>query len=896
MSKSKKQNLTIITTHVNADFDAVASMLAAQKLYPGALVVFPGSYEKSLRNFLVNSMAYLFNMVDIKKIDAANIKRLILVDTRREDRIGKLSNLLSKPEIEIHVYDHHPPGPEDIKPDFNFYDATGANTTILTKIIEEKKIDLTPDEATIMCLGIYEDTGSFTFSSTTEHDLKSAAFLLSKGANLNVISDMISREINPEQVKILNDMLQSANRFKINGVEITSTNVSHESYIPDFAILVHKMMKVESLNALFAIARMANKIYVVARSRIPEVDAGKILTSLGGGGHPFAASATVRDRTLAQVEQQLFETLHRTIRPTQTAAEIMSSPAISIGPEISCSDAGRQMTRYNVNAFLVTDKKNGKEILLGYISRQVIEKALFHDLNLVPVKEYMSTEIASVPIEADIKEIQEKIIENKQRILPVMENGIIQGVITRTNLLNILVDQEFRKDGKVQDTFQGPQTVRKRNVRKLMKERLKKNLIDMLKSIGETATELGFNSYVVGGFVRDLFLYRKNEDIDIVIEGDGIAFAKKYAKITGARINAYQKFGTAVIIFPDGFKIDVASARMEYYKSPAALPTVEMSSIKLDLFRRDFTINTLAIQLSPHHFGTLIDFFSAQRDLKGKAIRILHNLSFVEDPTRGFRAIRFEQRFGFSIGKLTSGLIENAVKMNFFKQLSGRRLFMELRQIFEEENPTPAIIRLSDYNLLQFIHPSAKMNKNLIRLLNSAHKVITWHDLLFLEEYYNKWAVYFLILIRHCDMKTSEEICRRLELSPRYLKFFGHERFEAEKCLNNLERKLPVRNSTIYKRLNVFKTELILYMMATTKQKRVEKAVSFYFTRLRQTKILIKGRDLVQFGIAPGPLYGKILNAVQDQKLNGHLKTKKDELNYAKNYAASHIKKTSGNL
>jgi tRNA nucleotidyltransferase (CCA-adding enzyme) len=379
-----------------------------------------------------------------------------------------------------------------------------------------------------------------------------------------------------------------------------------------------------------------------------------------------------------------------------------------------------------------------------------------------------------------------------------------------------------------------------------------------------------------------------------VIEGDGIAFAKKYSKIAGARVNAYQKFGTAVVIFPDGFKIDVASARMEYYKSPAALPTVEMSSIKLDLFRRDFTINTLAIQLSPRQFGTLIDFFSAQRDLKGKVIRILHNLSFVEDPTRGFRAIRFEQRFGFSIGKLTSGLIENAVKMNFFKQLSGRRLFMELRQIFEEENPAPAIIRLSDYDLLQFIHPSVRMNKKLIALLNSAQKVITWHDLLFLEESYNKWAVYFMVLIRHCDMETSKKICRHLELSPRYLKCFSIERFEAEKCLNSLERKLPVRNSTIYKKLNVFKTELILYMMAATKQKKVEKAISFYFTHLRQAKILIKGKDLAQFGIPPGPVYGKILSAVRDQKLNGHLKTKKDELRYAKNYAASLSKKAIG--
>ena len=219
------------------------------------------------------------------------------------------------------------------------------------------------------------------------------------------------------------------------------------------------------------------------------------------------------------------------------------------------------------------------------------------------------------------------------------------------------------------------------------------------------------------GFVRDLFLYRPNEDIDIVIEGDGIAFAKKFAAGVGARIHSYAKFGTAVIIFPDGFKIDVASARLEYYKFPAALPIVEMSSIRLDLFRRDFTMNTLAIQLNADKFSTLIDFFSAQRDIKEKVIRVLHNLSFVEDPTRVFRALRFEQRFGFSIGKLTAGLIENAVKMDFFKRLSGRRVFTEIRLILEEENPTPAIVRLHDYQLLKVIHASISLDNELISLL-----------------------------------------------------------------------------------------------------------------------------------------------------------------------------------
>lgn len=885
MATEKTKNLTVITTHINADFDGIASMLAAQKLYPGALVVFPGSYERNLRNFFVDSMAYLFNMADINDIDFSDIRRLVLVDTRKADRIGKLSSLLSLPEIDIHIYDHHPHSTSDIQAHADFYNKTGATTTILTQFIREKQIALTSDEATIMCLGIYEDTGSFTFPSTTEHDLISAAFLLSSGANLNVIADIISKEINPQQVNILNDMLLSANRFKINGVDVTVSSISSETYIHDFALIVHKMMKVENLNVLFAIARMGNKIYVVARSRVPEVDAGSIVTSLGGGGHGFAAAATIRDRTLAQVEQQLIEELYRAIKPSQAAREIMSSPAITIGPDVSCHDAGTRMTRYNVNALLVTEKQEEKDVLLGFISRQVIEKALFHDLNHVPVKEYMSTELAIVSPEADIHEIQEKIIHNKQRILPVIEQDVIKGVITRTNLLNILVDQAQLNNGKQTNGFQTSVTARTRNVRRLMKERLSKKLMGILKEIGETATEIGFSAYVVGGFVRDLFLYRKNEDVDIVIEGDGILFAKKYAKISGARVNAYQKFGTAVIIFPDGFKIDVASARMEYYQSPAALPTVEMSSIKLDLFRRDFTINTLAIQLSPGSFGVLIDFFSAQRDIKEKVIRILHNLSFVEDPTRGFRAIRFEQRFGFSIGKLTSGLIKNAVNMDFFKKLSGRRVFMEIRQILEEENPAPAIIRLSDYNLLQFIHSSVTLNQKTIDLLHAVHKVITWYDLLFLEESYTKWAIYFLVLIRHCDSKTSLDICRNFELPPRFLKMLGMERFEAEKCLYGLERKLPIKNSTIYKRLNVFKTELILYMMVITKQKQVEKAISNYFTKLKHIRIIMKGQDLFSLGIPRGPIFGKILDAVRDQRMNGKAKTKKDELEFAKQYA-----------
>ena len=888
MPRSQNQEpngLTIITTHVNADFDALASMLAAQKLYPDALVVFPGSQEKNLKNFFINSMAYLFNMADIGNIEFAKVKRLVLVDTRQPSRIGKLSKLLKRKDIEIHIYDHHPATDNDIKGNIEVHRLSGANVTLLIDIIAEKEIEISADEATIMCLGLYEDTGSFTFPSTTENDFKAAAFLLSKGANLNVVSDLIARELSPEQVSLLNDLIQSASRYNVNGIEVVVTSVTTEKYMPDFAFLVQKMVKMENLDALFAIGRMENKIYVVARSRINDVDVGSIITPMGGGGHAYAASASIKGKTVAQVENNLIELLYAKVKALRQAKNLMSSPAISASNNVTCKEANDLLTRYNINALLVTERHNARDRLCGYITRQVIEKALYHKLENVPVSDYMTTEVATVGPDADLSEIQEKIIENKQRVLPVIQNTDILGVITRTDLLNVLVRQSKKYPDGFPDPLKEPAHARLRNVVKLLKERLSARLFNMLKTIGEVADGLGYGAYVVGGFVRDLILYRLDEDIDIVIEGDGIAFAKKYARLEGARIHTHEKFGTAVIIFKDGYKIDVASARLEYYKFPAALPTIEMSSIKLDLYRRDFTINTLAIQLNSEKFGMLIDFFMAHKDIKEKIIRVLHNLSFVEDPTRVFRAIRFEQRYGFTIGKLTTGLIENAVNMNFFRGLAGRRVLTELKQILEEENPVPAIIRLNDFDLLKFIHPSIQFDKQLISILNSIKRVLAWHDLLFLDESYMKWVVYLLVLIHTCNLQRSQEICNRFELAPRYRRIFCEERFAAEKCVLDLTRNLPLPNSRLYRKLIEFRTELILYMMAVTKQEKVKKAISHYFTNLRSVGVSIKGRDLQKMGIEPGPVYRQILQAALDAKLNGKLKTRKDELDFARGCA-----------
>ncbi len=876
--KPSRQSLTIITSHVNADFDAMASMLAAQKLYPDALVVFPGSQEKNLRNFFIQSMVYLFNIAELGKIDFSAVTRLVLVDTRRKSRIGDLRRVLHNPELEIHIYDHHPKHDDDISADEEYHMLTGATVTILSDILREKNIPITPEEATIMCLGIYEDTGSFSFPSTTEHDFKAAAYLLSRGANLNVISSMITREFNPEQIGLLNDMIQASKHYVIKGVDLVLTSVTTDNYFPDFSFLVQKMAKMENIDAIFALGQMENKVYVVARSRTDDVDVGDILDHIGGGGHPSAAAATVKGKTIAQTEQLLFEALYAKINPRRQARNLMSSPAIMASEGTTCKEAKALLTRYNINALLVAGNSSKTSGFSGYITRQVIEKALFHHLETIPIREYMSTEISHVDPDADIVEIQDKIIGNKQRILPVVQDGRVLGVITRTDLLNTLVQQNRPANQEFSPWEDKPSNKRSRMVNHFLRERLPKHVMRTLVQLGETASQLNCNAYVVGGFVRDLFLYRNNEDIDVVVEGNGIDFAKTFAQAFGARTHTHQKFGTAVIIFPDGFKIDIASARMEYYQFPASLPVVEMSSIKMDMFRRDFTINTLAIQLNPGKFGRLIDFFSAQKDIKDKALRVLHNLSFVEDPTRVFRALRFEQRFGFTIGKLTSSLIDNAVKMDFFKRLAGKRVYAELKLILKEENPAPTILRLMDYELLKVIHPGIKIEGDLKYLLDTTKKVTDWHDLLFIDEPYERWAVFFMALIRHCDRPTTHEICEHLTIAPRHARMFGEDRIHAEQQLTRLERHKRLNNADVFNLLKAFKTEVILYMMVCTGSEVAKKRISLYHTRLRNVAITISGKDLLDMGLASGPVFGKILQAVLEAKLNGLVKTREDEL------------------
>jgi len=862
-----------IITHINADFDALASMVAAHKLYPEAKLVFPGSQEKSLRDFFVRSTFYVLEADRVKDIVLEEITRLIMVDTRQRSRIGRFAEIVDKPGLEIHIYDHHPPSADDVTGTVEVVEEKGATITILLKILRERGIPLTPDEATVMMLGIYEDTGSLTFSSTTGEDFFAAAYLLEQGARLNMISDMITRELNAEQVFLLNDLISSAERYNIRGVEMVVTTGSSDSYIGDIAALVHKLKDMENLNCVFALIRMEDRIYLIARSRVAEVNVAEVALEFGGGGHPTAASATIKDLTMVEAKERLLGILHEIVKPRMRARDIMIHPLKTIRKDDPLTEAHDILSKYyNIHVLPVLEG----EQLVGLISRPIVERAILHGLGDMTVGEYMTADFAVVQAETPLREVQGYLVGENQRFLPVVEKRRLIGGITRTDFLRALHDT-------LTPSPLAPLSTRKKAVAKLMNERLSPHLVSLLRALGQAGEELGQQVYAVGGFVRDLLMRRENYDIDVVVEGDGIHFAQVFGAQMGCRVKVHKRMKTATLVFPDGYKVDVATARMEYYERPAAPPTVELSSIKMDLFRRDFTINTLAIELRPGAFGQLLDFFGGQRDLKEGVINVLHNLSFVEDPSRIFRAIRFEQRFAFHIGKQTQNLMKNAISKGFLERLSGTRLFSELALILREETPLPMVERMAEFDLLPFLHPRLQYDAHTRALLTRVYEVITWFDLLFLEESYSRWMVYLLGLTDQLSLKDLEELTQRLFLPPRYRKRFIEGRGEGHKVLQRARRKRmgPQEIYALFKPLSI---EALLYIMAKTEEKRLKKAISLFFTKLNAIKVSLRGKDLQELGIQPGPLYREILNSLLSARLEGTIKTKEEETRYVKSH------------
>ncbi|MDI6786465.1 MAG: CBS domain-containing protein, partial [bacterium] len=796
--------MELIITHISADFDALASLIAASKLYPKAKMVLPGSAEYDVRKFL-DSFPHNISILKLRQIELEEITKLIIVDTRLASRIGKFKRLLTKNELEIHIYDHHPSQEEEIKGRINEIKPLGSTVTILLDIIKRKKIAITPLEASIMILGIYEDTGFLTYPTTTPTDAKAVAYLLKQGAQLNLAANYLKQELNAEQVSLLNDLIKKAKEYVINDEEIVIATARRKGYVSELAVLAHKMMDMERINILFLIVQINKKIYLIARTSLKKVNVNKILSHLGGGGHRSAASATLFGISLIEARKKLLKYLEKEITPEWTADKILKRKFRVVNIEKNIAQTMKKVKDAKQDVLPVIDKESN---FLGLVTCHDIKRAYEFGLKKNKVTEYIYKNIIVIDKHTSLRKIRMFLVDYNISDLPVIENGKLCGLIRKEEIISTLKKAGY--DYKY--FFQKKE--KKNNLKYLMEKKISYGILNLFKKIGEISYKMDYNAYIVGGFVRDFLLGVENYDLDIVIEGDGISFSYEVASYFNARVKAHKKFNTAVIIFPNGFKLDVVTARVESYEYPGALPKVDKGSIKEDLKRRDFTINAMAIQLNAPYYGDLIDFFGGKRDLEKRKIRVLHSLSFLDDPTRIFRAIRFEKRLNFHIEETTESFIKKAIRESLYNNLSPQRVKEEIILILSEEKPFKPIKHLEKLRMLSFIHPQIKADYKLSNLFEIINRIRFDFEIIISSENLKIWLVNLLALVDSLNYVQIREFISKFKFKKEEDAIIKKAKESENKLIKMFDQGSSLLNSDLYKNLNKVSLETIFFVLA----------------------------------------------------------------------------------
>ncbi|MDP8217650.1 MAG: CBS domain-containing protein, partial [Candidatus Theseobacter exili] len=834
-----------------------------------------GTEETNVREFIIENREH-FDIKEANQIPFDQINRLIIVDTRHAGRIGRFGAIAKSRKVEVHLYDHHPRTPDDIKGEIDIFKPWGSTTTIILNIIKKKINRFSNFDATLMILGIYEDTNRLTAVSTTPKDLEISRELLKSGASLSIAASWLNRELNSAQFSLFTKLLDGMESILVHGIHVFITYASSNTHVKDLSLLVHKLREVENTDVLFVLVSMDNRVHLIARSRLSAVDVSIIASIFGGGGHPSASSATIKAHTLIQVKDELKNVLHDHLSGRDTVKSIMNINPVTLKNSDSVKYAIELMKRYDMSEIPVLENKR----FIGMLFERDIQK-LSADLDEDICSTFVRDKIFSISSDTKISSIREKVMENPEAI-PVLEKDHMEGIVTRKNILKLFHDDFFGEISPRHRIMEERRKPQSHEIVKKIKKNISPDVFALLEEIGDLGDKLNCNVYAVGGFVRDILLGRKNYDLDIVVEEHGIVFARKLARIKNGRCIEHKKFSTAIVTVKEVGKVDVATARTEHYGSPGALPIVTLATIRHDLFRRDFTINAMAVFLNKERFGELVDFFGGLRDLKDGTIRVLHNLSFVDDPTRIFRAVRFEQRFGFRIEKQTQTLIKRAVRMDIFGKVSFERIRDEVISMLKEPHPIKAISRMAEFNELKFIHPALKYTNKSEEYILCIEETLSWFRVSYPEEKINEWLVYFIGLVSDLKLNEVKDACERFVLRNKYIQEIINERQLWLMKLQILEISEEMKPSEVYANLKGITVEVMLYLMSYSKSKKAKRLIVQYLNRYRFVRLEICGDDLIDKGMKKGPQLGRMLRKIHNKKLDGSIHTKKEELELAK--------------
>jgi len=838
----------VIATHSNTDFDAFAAMVAARRLYPDAVVCVSGGLNRNVREFY-RLHADELDVVEASRLELDAIRRLVVVETTSASRLGELEDVALDPEVETVVFDHHAGDlPDWVRPENAVISQDGALTTTLVGVIAERELPVTSLEATAFALGIHEDTGSLTYPTATQRDADALAWCLRHGARQDLLATFLHTPLGEDERELLAALMAALETERVAGVEVLVAAIAWPRHVDGVSNLAHKVGDLTDARALVLLVEMDERVFCVTRSRTPGVDAAAIARGLGGGGHREAASALFRG-SLDDARAALGDALASAVGEPLAAGRIMSRPARSISPDEPVSKAMVACQRYAQSGILVVD--GGQ--LVGAVSREDLDKAIAHGLSHAPVKGIMSSRVATVTHDAPLGDVQEALGGSPDGRVAVLEDGRLVGVVTRSDLLRAL--------------GQGVEAEVERGATMAAELASLSQLAPIFEAIA-AASEHYDGVYLVGGTVRDILLGEPNFDVDVAVEGDAIALARTVADSLGGRVRAHSKFGTAVVVYGDDRRIDVVTARTEFYDAPAALPSVEHATIREDLFRRDFTINAMAVSLKGEDFGRLVDPFDGRRDLAAKTIRVLHNLSFIDDPTRIFRAIRYESRYGFGMDEHTQRLARGTIEMGLVGDLSSARLRDELMALLEEGDAGASIVRLAELGAGTAIHPHLAADEDAVELLERLSDLDARYG-----THIPRWRLALEALARRLPPDEIYDWLRRLKVQRRDAERIAWAVTVGPRLVERLNGE-QLEPAEIVALAEPYAPDAPLFALALADPQPLHE----YFERLRDVKLEVSGSDLARLGMGESPQVGEILAELRRRKLNGQLDGRESEL------------------
>ncbi len=864
-----KEPCELVAFAHNADFDLIAAARCLLLKNPGIKILHPVRLNQNAWEFARRQE--WFKTIKLVDLDWNGFTKVHLLGISLPRHNPELIDQLSRKRKECLTYAGRP-----ARLPFKFHQ-TNIQTCSLTShflnIFFKHSIEFSKEDALLFSLAITEKTWAGLASKTSRLDLEVLARLRTGKISPSRIANNVVLGLREGQTGLYQQMLKKIEDIHPGNWPVSLICVNSTGQVQDLEPVVDAVWSDIAPPIMVICITSGHFSRVWARSTLSQIDLVEVFKDFRPRINRNWICFNFSENTPGISSLSLKEYLKHNLPPDLVAEKIMSASPQTIGWNSTVKQALNQMLKFNIMSLVVTRDAE----FAGLITRRDLDRAVQMNLLESPIGPYIPTDIPVVGPGTPVRVLKNIMVRYNLTRLAVVDAGKVVGIITSRELLRALPDYlplppDYLPlaEQTVLPSFS--------QIEETLKRVFSLRVFHILQKIGREARKSGLKVYAVGGFVRDLLLETCNLDIDIVVIGDALPFARHLSQEFSCDLKVFDRFHTARI-YLDDMKIDFSSARIEHYSDPGALPQIEFSGLSNDLFRRDFSINALALSLNPESMLELQDFFGGYSDLKQKKIKILHSFSFIEDPTRLFRAIRFAARFNFSLEKDTRRAFDLAIHRGCSGDLSKKRIGSEISRCLNEDRPHKMVEALFNAGLMQTLSPDLRdisMIPGRFRLVRGLVKrfkpfnqeideeAILWSGILSALSLEQATGILEDMGTPHNQQVTITAALQAMDEVPGYL--------SSIEVNDNVSLFFLLRNRPL---------EALIALMAYTLEKQNTRKILHFITDLRNVKPAVTGEDLKSFGIPAGSHMRLIFQKILEIKLRGNLLDREKELEIA---------------